>query len=126
LIKFLHLALTLLLAYTAYLQFNDPDPLFWVTLYTLAAAVPLAALLNIRRSTTANLTGIAAGFCLAGVALTLSGGMEYLDHISNESLIQDMSPFKPYIEEARELIGTVFALAVVLGYWLKQRGWTFR
>ncbi|WP_045857597.1 transmembrane 220 family protein [Teredinibacter purpureus] len=122
--KLLHLLLASLLLYTAWLQLNDPDPLFWVTLYILAAAVPLLAIMVARTAKVSVLTGIAAGYCVAGFVMTLPGGFEYLHHIASESLIQDMSPAKPYIEEARELIGAMFALVVVVSYWaVHQKGW---
>ncbi len=123
-IKFLHIFLAALLAYIAYLQFNDPDPLFWVSLYALAALVPLQSFLNIGKSNRSILIGITAGYCLAGTTLSVSGAIEYLEHIANESIIQDMSPFKPYIEETREFMGTLFAFLVVFAYWLTSvRGW---
>lgn len=66
--------------------------------------------------------GLSAGFCLAGIAMVLSGAANYLDHFRQESLIQDMSPDKPYIEEARELIGTLIALSIVAYYsWLARK-----
>ncbi|SMF20568.1 Transmembrane family 220, helix [Alteromonadaceae bacterium Bs31] len=123
-IKLLHLLLAALLVYVAYLQLNDPDPLFWAPLYLLAAAVPLLSVIKISKANTAILMGVSAGYCIAGMALTVSGSIEYLDHMATESIVQDMSPFKPYIEETREFVGTLFAFFVVLFYWLMTiKGW---
>lgn len=116
--RFLHLFFVALLVYTAWLQVNDPDPLFWVSLYLLAALAPLMHLLQKPAKGRCYILGLAAGFCLAGIAMVLSGAANYLDHL-NESLIQDMSPERPYIEEARELLGTLIALSVIGVYsWL--------
>lgn len=120
--KILHVLLTCLLAYTAYLQFNDPDPLFWGLLYALAALVPLAAVIDTNAKTANVLHGLAAGFCLAGLAISLPGLVEYLHyHLGSESLVEDMSPEKPYIEEGREFIGTAFAFIVSLSYWVVRK-----
>lgn len=120
--KITHSLFTALLAYTAWLQFNDPDPVFWVSLYGLAAAVPLAALIGIRPAIRHNVAAVATGFCIAGLAISEAGLREYIVyHLGSESLVQDMSPSKPYIEQGREFIGTAFALVVVIGYWLAGR-----
>ena len=124
-LKIVHLLLGLLLAYIAWLQLNDPDYIFWFSLYVIAASIPLLALINIPGSARHYISGIATGFCIAGVAMALSGGVEYMGHAAEESLVQDMSPDKPYIEEARELIGALIALSIVVGYWitdLKKQG----
>lgn len=115
----LHIALVGLLGYVAYLQFNDPDPIFWVTLYTLAALVPLLSIVSLGKTVNRAIIGIATGYCLAGLAVSLPGLIEYLQyHMGSESLVQDMSPERPYIEEGREFIGTAFAQAVVVLYWM--------
>jgi len=114
--KALHALLSTLLVYIAWLQLNDPDPLFWASLYLLAALVPLLQLISAKSCFKKYAIGIATGFCLAGIALVFSGATGYFPHANEESLIQDMSPDKPYIEEARELIGTLIALTIVLAY----------
>lgn len=115
-LKALHAFLLALLVYIAWLQLNDPDPLFWVLLYLLAASAPLLALIDRPLKSRPYLLGLASGFCLAGMAMVLGGASVYLQHLGEDSLIQDMSADKPYIEEARELIGALIALIIVAGY----------
>ncbi len=120
-LRFVHLFFVALLVSVAWLQFNDPDPLFWVSLYLLSAAAPLLHFLNKPLPGHLYILGMAAGFCLAGFAMVFSGATNYLDHL-DESLIQDMSPYKPYIEESRELLGTLIALGIVVVYsWLARK-----
>jgi hypothetical protein len=102
----------------AALQLNDPDPLFWVALYGLCALPPLLALINRSRDA---LFWMAVGFCVAGLALTLTGGVEYLDHMREDSLLHSMTDNKPYIEEAREVLGTLIALALLTAHRLNRR-----
>jgi len=117
-IKAIHILSGLLLLYIAWLQVNDPDPLFWVSLYVCAAMVPLLALIKLKPASRIFISGLACGFCLAGITMVFDGALEYLQHLGSESLIQDMSPKKPYIEEAREIIGAAIALGICLSYWV--------
>ncbi len=110
----------LILASFAVIQLNDPDPLFWFSLY---AACALGPLITIFRSFIGPVFWVGVGFCLAGVALTLEGGLEYLQHASQEPLMQDMNPEKPYIELAREVIGALIALGIISAhFFLHRRG----
>lgn len=102
-----------LLAWTTLVQLNDPDPFFWVGLYGLCAVVPALAFFG-RHYTLLNWACIA--YCGVALAISISGAVEYLQHASEESLVQDMSPDKPYIEITREFLGTLIALSIVAGY----------
>ncbi len=109
---------SVLLIFVAWLQLNDSDPVFWVLLYLVSAVVPVISIFNINKAITHLLAGTATILCLCAIVMSWSGSMEYLSlHFTNESLIQDMSPNKPYIEEAREFFGAMFALSIVLVYW---------
>lgn len=118
-LKFIHLLPATMLVCFALLQLNDPDPVFWTSLYLLAALAPLMHALNKPSRLYRGLVlGAAIGFGLAGLTLVLEGATVYLDHMGDESLIQDMSPEKPYIEDMRELLGTSIALGIVGVYCL--------
>lgn len=114
-----HLFFLSLLVLMSYIQLNDPDPVYWVAFYGLCALVPALAMFNIGQR---YFNWICIGFGLLTLALTSAGALEYLQHMATESLIQDMSIDKLYIEEAREFIGTLIALFVVTGYqWISYR-----
>lgn len=108
-----HSGAFLLLASMALVQLNDPDPLFWTGLYGLCALVPTLAFFGKRYPL---LNWVCLAYCGAALVLSVSGAFEYLQHAGDESLIQDMSPEKPYIEVAREFLGTLIALSIVAGY----------
>lgn len=114
-----HIVFFLLLATMSYIQLNDPDPAYWVGFYGLCAIVPA---LTIFKHNNRYFNWACILFCFLTLAMTISGTYEYLGHMANESLTQDMSPEKPYIEEAREFIGTLIALAIMAFYqWLAYR-----
>ena len=107
-----------LLAYSAWLQVNDPDPIFWIIMYLTCAMVPLITLGKINAGFINITASLAAILCVIAMMLTWQGMLEYLSmHLSNESLLNDMSLDKPYIEEGREFIGTLIALVVVIVCW---------
>ncbi len=122
--KLFHAAVSVLFFYIAWLQFNDPDPLFWILLYFLVALVPLRCLLPESQTQLHTLSrflpAIASGYCLAALAMVASGALDYIPHLHDESLIQDMSAERPYIEEAREWLGTLIGLITVTIYWFME------
>ena len=111
--KIIDLVFALVLLSFGAIQFNDPDPLFWVGLYGVAALGPL---LTLFRPFCVQVSWLGVGYCLAGVALTLGGAEEYLKVADQEPLMQSMSLEKPYIEQAREVIGALIALAFIVGH----------
>lgn len=108
-----HTGAFLLLAWMTLVQLNDPDPVFWVGLYGVCAVVPALAFFG-RRYPLLNWACLA--YCGTALVLSVTGAFEYLQHAGEESLIQDMSPEKPYIEIAREFLGTLIALSIIAGY----------
>jgi len=111
--------IAVLLLYFAFVQLNDPDPVFWAALYVLCAAVPSLALFGFHSRL---LLLASVVFCIVAMAFTAGGALEYLPHSGEESLLQDMSPDKPYIEETREFIGTAIALSLVIVAAIVTRG----
>ena len=110
-IMFYHLLAFITLACFAALQLNDPDALFWFGFYGLCAITALlgAFKIDIR---------IPYALCLLyGVVVlwnpTTPGFIEFLRHAGTESLLYGMSPDRPYIEEAREFLGSCIALGLV-------------
>lgn len=109
-------ALTLI-AFAA-LQINDPDPIIWVSFYLICAAVPLVVVLN---KWIKSLFWLALLICLLEAMLSAPGAYNYYLHMDQEPLMQSMNPEKPYIEEAREFLGALIALGLVLASaWLSR------
>jgi hypothetical protein len=117
-LKIYHLLAFVVLAWFAALQLNDPDPLYWGGFYALCALVPLLAAFRIESLV---LWGGCVIYGFSALVLTASGELEYLRHAGTESLLHGMSADKPYIEEAREFLGVLIALALVTVYPLTKR-----
>ena len=99
-----------MLAFAA-LQINDPDPASWILFYLICAAVPALALFN--RPIKA-VFWIALAVCGITLGLYAEGAYNYYLHRNTEPLMQSMNPNKPYIEEAREFLGSFIALVLVV------------
>lgn len=119
LVKSTHLFFAFTLLAFAYLQLNDPDPVVWVLFYVVCAVVPLLEFFNRHNRL---VFVIAVALCMLDMALYAHGAYTYYLHSNEEALMQSMNPAKPYIEEAREFLGSLIALALIsISYWLGSR-----
>lgn len=109
--KAIHFLFALCLLAFAALQVNDPDPATWILFYLICAAVPILALAN--RPIKA-VFWIAVAVCAITLGIYAEGAYNYYLHRNTEPLMQSMNPKKPYIEEAREFLGALIALALVI------------
>lgn len=115
----MHFLFTLCLLAFAALQFNDPDPATWILFYLICAAVPALALAT---RPIKPVFWIALAVCTIALAMYAEGAYNYYLHRDTEALMQSMNPEKPYIEEAREFLGTLIALVlIVISYLLARR-----
>ena len=111
--KVMDMILTVLLGLCVVLQFNDPDPFYWVVAYGLAAVVPLLNLLGRRPQYFA---GISFGLIVSGLIYSAPGFVEYLRSGDFGSLTGPMDVPATYVEPAREFLGLLIAFAAVSGY----------
>jgi len=109
----------LILVSFAVLQLNDPDPMLWASFYFICALVPLLALFNKPNRT---VFWFAAALSIVAMGIYLRGAYTYYLHSNEEALMQSMNPAKPYIEEAREFLGSLIALfLIVISYQLQKK-----
>ncbi|GGY78349.1 hypothetical protein GCM10011613_23730 [Cellvibrio zantedeschiae] len=92
------------------LQFNDPDPLIWVSFYVICALVPLLLVAN---KFYKPLFWFSVAICMLEIINSAPGAYQYYLHMTEEPLMQGMNPQKPYIEECREFLGALIALGLV-------------
>lgn len=108
-IRALDLALAVVFAVSAVLQYNDPDPLPWILIYAAAAVV--CALTAARRSQgllAPVLVGLAALAWAAVILARLPGGVDW------PHLAESMKAENPRIEESREALGLLVVSAWML------------
>lgn len=116
--KILNGVFAIILVLFAYLQLNDPDPIAWTSFYLVCALVPLLGLINRPHKV---VFGIAVALCVITLGIYGEGVYTYYLHRNEEALMQSMNPAKPYIEEAREFLGSLIALVIIsVSYWLSS------
>jgi hypothetical protein len=111
LIKTINALFALVLLAFASLQINDPDPVIWIGFYIICALVPLLGLLGQHIKP---VFWLALGLCGITLFLYAPGAYQYYLHMTQEPLMQSMNPQKPYIEEAREFLGTLITLGLIV------------
>ena len=95
------------------LQLNDPDPLYWITVYVMTAVIPHSRLLG---RTYVTIFWITTGLVLAGHLHSLNGFIDLAAMGDWELLTAAMTDRLPAIEYAREFLGLLFSVACLVGY----------
>jgi hypothetical protein len=96
----------------AAIQFNDPDPTYWVTVYAGTGFVALGKALG-RYSDF--LTAIVIGGVIAGIIGATPGFLDYVRSGDFGSITGDMRGLD-YVEPAREFLGLLIALGLLVSY----------
>jgi hypothetical protein len=98
------------LAFT-FVQFNDPDPILWITIYGAMLVVSIMAFFN--RYIKMLMLGLGVAY-LIYAALLFPSAMVWLKSADRSLLFDDIAKMQyPYIEETREFLGLVICLAVL-------------
>jgi len=95
------------------LQLNDPDPLYWVTVYAMTALIPHGRLVQPHY---ASLFWITAGMVFAGLLQSFSGFIDFMTAGDWGLLTAPMTDKLPAIEYAREFLGLLFSVACLVAY----------
>ncbi len=111
--RLVHAIVALAFLIMAAIQFNDPDPVYWVAVYAVVAAVPAARIFGHSLPTT---SAVAGGMVLAGLLIAAPGVVDYLASGDYSSIDEKMMDEKPYVESAREFIGLLIAAAGLIFY----------
>ena len=116
--KIISVVLAVLFIAFAALQYNDPDPLLWMVVYGYVALIPILYLMKIYPVKTIlfSIIVLAIFSCFY-----ISGVIDWLRNGTMGELAQEMKAKKPYIEESREFLGVMIALAALFFYYLKEK-----
>ena len=107
-----------MLVVTTALQFNDPDPVYWVAVYGLGAVVPL---LNSIGRPVQFLAALTIGMILSGMIYAAPGFFAYLQSGDFGSITGSMDGPARYVEPAREFLGLLITFVIVGSYALRWR-----
>jgi len=112
--KFLHSFLGLMFLAFAFLQFNDPDPVLWISIYSVMALLCLMAIFKVyNKIVIAILTVTYIVYCF----FLWPGVAEWLAQENKGVLFDDVMKMEHlYIEESREFLGLVICLMVLAFY----------
>ncbi len=110
------------LAFAAW-QINDPDPILWIIVY--GAMVVVSIMTIFERYPTGIMIVMAAGYLVLTIQY-FNGFAEWLGSADRSLLFDDIAKMDHlYIEEAREFMGLLINIVVLLFYffldWRKQR-----
>lgn len=100
-------------AVMAGLQFNDPDPVYWVAVYGGTALVALGKALGRYSEFWA---AIAIGGVVAGLIFAVPGVLNFIEYGSIDELLGGTTAAKAYVESTREFGGLLIALIVLASY----------
>jgi hypothetical protein len=107
---------------SAALQYNDPDPYIWMTLYLYGALLCWLAIKKIYKKGLF-ITGIVVYAAYAVYLLFDSDGViNWISEHNAENIVQSMKATRPWIEETREFFGLLillFALIINM-FWLSK------
>ena len=110
--KALHVIPAALFLGIAYIQLNDPDPLYWIIVYGGTATTAFARALG---KSSDFWTTILIGAVAAGMVIATPSLVEFIA-AGEFAAIGDMDR-APYIESAREFGGLLLALSLLLYYY---------
>lgn len=107
----------------AILQYNDPDPFIWVSIYLYATYLCYKAFQKIYYPV---LYGIGlAAYTVYAIILFFdkTGVLNWRSEHHAESIVQTMQATKPWIEETREFFGLLILIIVLLinMIWFKRK-----
>lgn len=121
--KALNIFFIILFVFSALVQYNDPDPYIWVTLYLYGAAL---CFMSIRQNyKPALFIGGIIVYTLYGLYLLFdkNGVISWVKDHEAENIVQSMKATKPWIEETREFFGLLLLVSalVINMIWLGRK-----
>lgn len=110
--KVFNLVLAVLFVVFAFVQINDPDPVWWILTYGVMAVVCVLAAFGYYYL---KLLTVILIVCIAYSLVFFSGVMEWVRSDDKALLFDDIAKMQhPYIEESREFLGLFICIAVLI------------
>lgn len=103
----------------AFVQVNDPDPVIWILVYGAMAVYCVMAIFEFYPQRM--LIATAAIYILYSL-WSLPGVLEWLRSENKATLFDDLAKMQhPYVEEAREFLGLMICVGVLILYIIRSR-----
>jgi hypothetical protein len=120
--KVLNIIFVILFIFSAAVQYNDPDPLVWISIYLYGA---LLCYLTFKRKYNYNLYIIGlVVYTVYAIYLLFekNGVLSWANDYDAENIVQSMKATKPWIEEAREFFGLLILIVALVAnmIWLSK------
>ena len=110
--KIFNFLLAVLFVLFAFVQINDPDPVIWILIYGAMAVICVLAMFAFYPRKF--LIGLVVLFVLYSLVF-VSGVIEWLKQDNKAALFDDVAKMQHlYIEEAREFLGLLICIAVLV------------
>ena len=116
--KITHGILAVLFILFTVVQFNDPDPERWVTVYGMVAVL---SILHGFWKPLPYVTLALMGLCLIWALTLVPNIIEWFGSDEKSDMLGHMMDSKPYIEGSREMGGLLIAVAALFYLWRSSR-----
>ena len=105
--KYFNGLFALIFVYFIIVQFNDPDPIFWVLIHSYALLVVILLILG--KAKKYFLYGGIAIFAVLAATL-IPGVIDYYNASNYGEIFSEMAKERMYVEESREFFGLIIAM----------------
>ena len=103
----------------AFVQINDPDPVIWILIYGAMAVLCIMAIFEFYP--TKFTIGLLVLYVLYSIVY-IPGVLEWLRQENKAMLFDDVAKMQyPYVEEAREFLGLVICIIVLIVFVIRAR-----
>jgi uncharacterized membrane protein len=109
--------LTILFILFAAVQFNDPDPIVWVIIYSAVAVISGFAVVGKYNK---NVIVTVIGICIVWMLTLVPGVVDWIEE-GMPSITGSMKAESPYIEYLREFLGLFIALLALVFHYFQAR-----
>ena len=117
--RILNFILAVMFLIFAFVQINDPDPVIWILIYGVMAVTCIMAIFEFYPAKV--MIGLLVILVIYSFTY-LPGVMEWLQKDNKALLFDDIAKMQyPYIEQAREFLGLMICVGVLIFYITRAR-----
>lgn len=117
--RIVNFVLAIIFLLFAFVQVNDPDPIIWILIYGAMAVLSIMAIFEFYpRKFIIGLLVLYTAYSI----VYIPGVMEWLKQDNKALLFDDVAKMQyPYVEEAREFLGLLICIIVLVVFVIRSR-----